>query len=215
MNVLIFIILTIYIFSRLFKVLGDTKYDSNEMGSPREWTIKDFTHNNRDSSPQTINIASKLEAEMLPKDRDICDEIRKYDPSFTAELFLQKTRNIFEFIMGSFNSSALEKIEEYVSKDVFNMFFKENNNRIEQQHKVDWTLVSFKNCDMVSIEQDQHFYIIKVHFITEQITAVYDKNSQSLIYGSPKNIIVVEDYWTFRKEKTLKSKMWKLISIGE
>lgn len=216
MNIIFLILLTAYIFSKLFKLLGDTKYDDSLNSESTGWYNKDTNIKDVQTEPkQIIEIASVVEAELHEDERSILDKIRETDSSFKAEEFIKKAKAAFEFILESFNSNKLKEIKEYLSDDVYQIFENEVNKRSKLNQRFSFTLVSIKNCQIVSISEKDSFVTIKVKYTSEQINVVYDKTNDFIIKGSKSNIVLVNDVWLFRKNIQSQSKQWQLVAIEE
>ncbi len=219
LDVILLIVLTIFIFSRLFKVLGDTKFD-NEQNVQEEEKSWNFAQPNNKGKPtqviQKIEIASAIEAELEANDRDAFELIRKkYDPLFTADKFLKGARTAFEMIVKSFNEGNLSILKELLLPDLQRIFEEEINNRLNAKQKYEVTLVSIKESKILNVTSVNDYVSIKVKFITEQIIVIRDLKSQLIVDGNEKKIKVISDIWTFAKDMKVKSKVWKLVAVHD
>ena len=219
LDVILLIALTVFIFSRLFKVLGDTKFDNENPGTKEQkyWDVGQNPSNQKQAQvTQKIEIASALEAELDEKDREVFELIRKkYDPLLTADKFLQGAKNAFEMIVKNFNEGNKGVLKELLATDLQSTFEDEIDKRLNSNQKYEVTLVSIKDTKIIGTTNLNDYITIKIKFITEQIIVIRDLKSTMIIDGNAKKIKVLSDTWTFGKDMKSKSKVWKLVAVHD
>lgn len=219
LDVILLIALTVFIFSRLFKVLGDTKFDSEHMGTKEQkyWDADQNSINPKQAQvTQRIEIASALEAELDEKDRELFELMReKYDPTLTADKFLKSATRAFEMIVKNFNEGNKGILKELLAPDLQRTFEEEIDKRLNSNQKYEVTLVSIKDPKIIETTNLNDYITIKIKFITEQIIVIRDLKTSMVIDGSTKKIKVFSDTWTFGKDMKSKSKVWKLVAVHD
>jgi len=214
-DIIFFAIIAAVIISRLFKALGDEKYDNDsntsnihilDVGGNEEFT------NSKKEMLQAIDLTTSLEAELNDGQRKILDQIRAYDISFSAEKFLEGAKSAFEMIVVAFTKHDKKTLQSLIDADVYKDFEFEIERAANNNQRHDTTLVSIDSCTILNIEKENNKAFITVKIKSEQITVVRAFDTNEIISGDPSKIKMVEDVWTFAKDIKSYSKMWTLVS---
>lgn len=218
-DIIIFALIAAFVVSRLFKVLGDTKYDREQSEETKKFyeEFKNDMQNDINSKKQIIqqiDIASAYEASLDAKHRNVFEENRKYHPTFTADEFLEGAKSAFEMILKAFSSHDKEALKFLLSNDVYEDFAAEIDRREQagQIHEV--TLVALDKADIVSATLEKSVANIEVKFSSEQINLIKDAKTKELLSGNPSKVVSIDDVWTFSKNIKSKDNVWKVIATG-
>ncbi len=216
LDIIFFAIIAAFIISRLFKALGDVQYDS-ENREESDTIFKDFVAANNEADLrkeiiQQIDIASALEAGLPENQRQVFEQIREYDITFTADQFVAGARAAFEMIIKAFSEHDKEMLRTLLSEEVYGDFEKEVERRIASNQKHEITVVAVKSCEILDAEIEKNLANISVKIVSEQISVIKSLNDDQLVGGNPSKINIVSDVWTFSKNIKSKSKMWQLVS---
>lgn len=218
-DIIVFAIIAAFVVSRLFKVLGDTKYDRDQSEETKKFYEEYRNEMASDISAkkeimQQINIASAYEASLDQNDRNLFEAIRKYRPTFTADEFIDGAKEAFEMILKAFSEHNREQLSYLLSMDVYSDFLTEIERReaAGQVHQV--TLVALDSAEIQSTELEKGVASIVVKFVSEQIHLIKDAKTKELLSGNPSKVTKVEDVWTFSKSIKSKDNVWKLVGTG-
>lgn len=218
-DIIIFALLAAFIISRLFKVLGDTKYDNEESKETKKFhdEYKNDMGNDigaKKEIMQQIDIASAYEASLSQENRNVFERIRKYKPTFTADEFIDGAKSAFEMVLKAFAEHDKESLKFLLSEDVYKDFESEIDRRIDagQIHSV--TLVALDSAEVLSAELENNIVIIVVKFVSEQIHLIKDAKTDDILSGNASKVQKIEDIWSFSKSLKSKDNAWKLIGTG-
>ena len=129
-------------------------------------------------------------------------QILDLDRSFSFHNFIQGAKEAFKIIVESYNNKKVKEIKHLVSTEVYDNFQKAvdvKNNDYETFN------ISSVNASILNIEVVKNFASIKVKFLSNQKVKLDNKI---------KNLENVKDIWTFKKDMTTNSLVWKLVEVG-
>ena len=218
-DIIIFALIAAFVVSRLFKVLGDTKYDREQSEETKKFyeEFRNDMQNDISSKKQIIqqiDIASAYEASLDANHRHVFEENRKYHPTFTADEFLEGAKSAFEMILKAFSSHDKETLQYLLSNDVYEDFAAEIDRREQagQTHEV--TLVALDDVQIVNATLEKSIATVEVQFVSEQVNLIKDLKTKELLSGNPSKVVSIEDVWTFSKNIKSKDNVWKVIATG-
>lgn len=180
----------------------------------------------------TVEPASKRRFEVIEggPDTDITDHVpedsesaralarmKSVDPDFSVGEFLQGARGAYEMILMAFESSDMDSILPFLSRDVFNSFDEVVQLREREGLRVDATFVGLRELDIVeaTFDEDTKDGEITVKFVGELTSVVRNASSGEVVEGDPNVIKRQKDVWTFRRDMSSDSPNWKLVATGE
>lgn len=216
LDLLIFAAIAIFIFSRLFKVLGDTRYENEISAEAKEY----FSHLKSELGEEAgkvavdIEIASGTEAGLSEEQRSVFDLLRHKDKTLTADKFLGGAKTAYEMLIKAFAEKDLETLGALLSEEVYKDFAAALQNETSSQVTHENAVVSFKRCEITDATIEKDVAFISVAFETEQVKAIKDALSGEIVSGSSTKIHLVTDEWTFAKDLKSSSKMWKVVATG-
>lgn len=143
--------------------------------------------------------------------------MKSIDPDFSVSDFLQGARGAYEMILMAFESSDMDSILPFLSRDVFNSFDEVVQLREREGLRVDATFVGLRELDIVeaTFDEDSKDGEITVKFVGELTSVVRNASSGEVIEGDPNVIKRQKDVWTFRRDMSSDSPNWKLVATGE
>lgn len=227
LNILLLAIALI-VFWRLRSVLGTRTGTEKPRLTPIERRNTDVTAN-QDSDTTIIDIprkpsSSDLESGTEGSQRDwsgfaepgtqlatSLSDIASEDPAFNPAAFLDGAKLAYEAIVEAFAKGDKSALKTLLSKDVLDDFARVIERREMAGHRVDMNFVGIERARILSAKLEGRNAFITVEFISELITATYDKSGQ-LIDGNPKQISRVTDVWTFERDVTSRNPNWKLVA---
>lgn len=139
------------------------------------------------------------------------------DPEFSVDEFLQGARGAYEMILMAFESSDLDPILPFLSRDVFNSFDEVVQLREKEGLRVDATFVGLRELSIVDAVFDENTKEgeITIKFVGELTSVVRKSDSGEVVEGDPNEIKRQKDVWTFARDMSSDSPNWKLVATGE
>ena len=129
-------------------------------------------------------------------------QILKLDKNFDFISFVQGAKEAFRIIVEAFNNKRIEEIKHLVSLEVYENFQKAIN--IKNNKNNSFNITSVK-ASILNIEVVKNYANIKVKFLS---------NQKEKLDNKIKKLDNVKDIWTFEKDMTEDSLIWKLVEVG-
>ena len=128
-------------------------------------------------------------------------QILDLDKSFSFHTFIQGAKEAFKIIVESYNNKKVKEIRHLVSTEVYVNFQK----AVDIKNNYESFNISAVNASILNIEVVKNYARIKVKFLSSQKVKLDSKT---------KKLENVEDIWTFEKDMTTNSLIWKLVEVG-
>ena len=143
--------------------------------------------------------------------------MKAVDPDFSVGEFLQGARGAYEMILMAFESSDMDSILPFLSRDVFNSFDEVVQLREREGLRVDATFVGLRELELVeaSFDEESREGEITVKFVGELTSVVRKADTGEVVEGDPNQIKRQKDIWTFARDMSSDSPNWKLVATGE
>ena len=209
--------IAVFLILRLRAVLGSRDgYEQNTL--PRQGNGPDATTKPRleviEGGPDTDITDHVPEGSEMAK---ALAEMKATDPDFSVDEFLQGARGAYEMILMAFESSDLDSILPFLSRDVFNSFDEVVQLREREGLKVEATFVGLRELNIVDavFNEDTKEGEITVKFVGELTSVVRKADSGEVVEGDPNVIKRQKDVWTFARDMSSDSPNWKLVATGE
>jgi len=220
-DIILFAALAVYVGIKLFNSLGNKDYDDQ---------IKPSSHttgNNVVQFPEglkqhvtdvkfeevTENYA-ELEKKHGPEIASQIKKIRRLDPSFTESSFLTGASKAFEIILEAFANDDKLTLRKLLSKDLYNSFTDEIENRKKSGTTYENTLVSILASNIKSIALERKYAKIVVEIVSEQINLIRDKKGD-IVDGNPSTVNKISELWTFARNLSSSNPNWELVATGD
>ena len=129
-------------------------------------------------------------------------QILDLDKSFSFHNFIQGAKEAFKLIVEAFNNNKVHDIKHLVSTEVYENFekaidVKNNSNKVFN--------ISSVKASILNIEVVKNYANIKVRFLSNQKITLNNKTQK---------LENIKDIWTFEKDMTTDSLVWKLVEVG-
>ncbi len=138
-------------------------------------------------------------------------ELKDVDSSFSPEKFLQGSKMAYEMIVTAFADGDKKTLKNLLSREVFDGFASVIKQRQEEGLVVQSTFVGVDNAKINAAETNKKSANLTVRFVSQIITATYDKD-ENLVEGDSKEIVEVIDLWTFSRDMRSRDPNWKLVA---
>ena len=129
-------------------------------------------------------------------------QILDLDKNFSFYNFIQGAKEAFKIIVEAFNNKKVEEIKHLVSTEVYDNFQKAID--VKNNNYKSFNISSVK-ASILNIEVVKNCANIKVKFLSSQKITL---NNQT------KSLDNIKDIWTFEKDMTTNSLIWKLVEVG-
>ena len=139
------------------------------------------------------------------------EKIRKLNPDFRVTEFLSGAKMAFDMVLVAFEKGDKSTLKQLLSSNVYQQFDAALDDRDKSDEREEITLVSIGDIKPVSIDVVKNKVVIKTTIISEQMIVVKNKDGE-VIGGDAKNIITVEDEWSFEKDVKSPNPNWKIIA---
>ena len=130
-------------------------------------------------------------------------QILDLDKNFSFQNFIQGAKEAFKMIVEAFNNKKVEEIKHLVSTEVYDNFQKAIDVKYNNYETFN---ISSVKASILNIEVVKNYANIKVKFLSSQKVTLNNKI---------KNLENIKDIWTFEKDMTTNSLVWKLVEVGK
>lgn len=209
-EILLFAVLSVYLFYRLWSVLGTRTGNEKQ----RQWVKPDSSENDnviilpqKKISSSDENKSAVQESELKYQDEEKL--IQKHIADFSIERFEKGSRNAFRAVVQAFAAANTEKLNSLVGEKVYKSFEK----AIKARQKLGNALgIEIKNIEsevsVVQVDSDQAK--IAVRFTSDQL--ITTKNNAGEIIENAEGLTNrMVDIWTFAKEFKSQGPIWLLV----
>lgn len=125
--------------------------------------------------------------------------IAKQDAALDPDAFIKGAGAAYEMIVSAFANGDRKTLKDLLTREVYDGFVDAMTEREKRGEKVDQQFVGIKRADIVEAELKGGTAYITVRFVSELLTAIYDK-AGAVISGDPQKISDVTDIWTFSRD---------------
>ena len=219
-DILILAMIAVFIINRLKNALGKKTGNENDI-------VEKFTQRKppfKESDPDTIsekNIGSKnnkVKLHNLHNDKKINDSINniiRIDENFEINSFLDGAKKAFEYILTQYSKNDLNSLKKLVSKDIFNAFENQINQRNKKSETLEITVISVKEPKIINVSiEKKSTAVFKLKFDSDQVQITKDKDDK-VVEGDSNQILSIIENWTFSKNLDSNDPNWTLEKIEE
>lgn len=140
--------------------------------------------------------------------------IRKADPSFSPQSFVDGVRVAYEMIVTAFANGDKNGLRALLSKDVYEGFSQAIDARKKNGESVRFTFVGIDKAEIVDAEMQDADELVTMRIVSEIISATYDSD-EKLVDGDPEAIAEITDIWTFSRNSRSRDPNWKLVATQD
>ena len=184
-DIILFAVIAAVLATNLYRVLGK-----------RTISDKKLFKNKAKENEIKDSIFSEQDMEYSQK------QLLDLDNNFSFHNFIQGAKEAFKIIVEAFNNNKVEEIKHLVSTEVYDNFQKAidvKNNNYETFN------ISSVKASILNIKVVKNYANIKVKFLSSQKVTLNNKIQ---------NLEDIKDIWTFEKDMTTNSLVWKLVEVG-
>lgn len=206
-EILLFAVLSIYLFYRLWSVLGTRTGHEKQ----RQWMRPENNDDNviiltPKESPQVTIEESEPKAEPFAKQ---LKTIQKSIKDFSLVRFEKGATNAFSAVINAFAQGDVERLEQLVAPKVLKSFQTAIKTRAKQKETMNIEL-KHAEAEIEGIVVKESIAQILVRFTSDQIVTVVNKAGE-IIENTNQLTNRMIDRWTFEKKLNDKSLVWLLV----
>ncbi|PZF77434.1 calcium-binding protein [Aestuariivirga litoralis] len=139
------------------------------------------------------------------------ERIAGTDPAFSPRGFVEGAKLAYEMIIDAFAKGDKAALKNLLSKEVFDGFSRAIDGRTSYGQRVESRFVGIDKATILQADLTGRKASITVEFVSELISATYDKAGQ-VVDGNPSEIRQVTDVWTFERDVGSRDPNWKLVA---
>lgn len=212
-DIVIYAIIAILIFARLWSVLGQNGNEDHERPNPfapRPPSTSDIPP----TLEGTAQIATPLLLQPMRHAPDSLagglEQIRNADPSFNEKQFLQGARDAFTLILNDFAKGDLAESARLLGPTVLPHFREAIEKRRTAGHVMEHKLSSIREAECVAAKLDNGHANIVVRFVSAQESVMRD-SAGKIVEGTAGKLEELTDLWTFSRDTASADPNWVLI----
>lgn len=139
--------------------------------------------------------------------------IRRVDPSFDPERFLDGAKMAFEMILTAFAKGEEKTLEPLLAPTVFESFAADIRRRKEAGETRETTLAGIRSARIHEARLDGREARVTVLIVSDQTNVTRDR-AGTVIDGDPKAAETVSDLWTFARDTRTRDPNWQLVETA-
>jgi predicted lipid-binding transport protein (Tim44 family) len=139
--------------------------------------------------------------------------IKRADPRFDLDHFLQGARAAFAMIVEAFAKGDKAALRPLLADEVFAQFAGAIDAREQAGRALSTELVATRSAEMADAGMVGTKARVTVRFTSEQINLVRD-GAGEVVEGDPRQIDTVVDLWTFERDTRSRDPNWQLVETG-
>ena len=198
LDIIILGLLALFLGFRLKNLLGDRSGYGEDVNNLDTYDEKKPNNNN------VIDLnKKKISGEGL-------EVLKKGDPNFSEEEFLNGAKQAFIIIIEAFVDSDVEKLKPLIDYELLKSFTKSISEREARQEKQFVDIISIIKLDIVNISLNDNVASISIKIESEQIKYTIDKNDK-IIDGNKDISEIIKDKWVLERDISSNDPNWKLV----
>jgi predicted lipid-binding transport protein (Tim44 family) len=215
---IVFLVLAVVIFLRLRSVLG--RRNGHERPPTDIYRPSPRTANNEDNvvplpgrnTPAETASAEAMDEEepATPLEKDLRD-IRRADPSFNPDEFVEGAKMAYEMIVSAFAAGDRKSLKPLLARDVFDGFVSVIADRESRNETVESNFIGINKAEITEAALEGRTATITVRFVSELVSSTRNE-AGAIVDGDPTEVMTVTDIWAFARDVTSRDPNWKLVS---
>ncbi len=139
--------------------------------------------------------------------------IRRVDPSFDPDGFLEGAKMAFEMIVTAFAKGDEKTLEPLLAPNVFESFAADIRRRREAGETRETTVSGIRQARIEQARLEGREARVTVLIVSDQINVTRDREG-NVIDGDPKAPEAVSDLWTFARDTRSRDPNWQLVETA-
>ena len=199
LDIIILGLLALFLGFRLKNLLGDRSGYGEDVNK-----LETYNETKLDNNNNVINLnKKKISGEGL-------ETLKKVDPNFSEEEFLDGAKQAFKIIIEAFVDSDIEKLKPLIDYELLKSFTKSISEREARQEKQFVDIISINKLDIINISLVDNIASISIKIESEQIKYTINKNDK-IIDGNKEVSEIIKDKWVLERDTSSNNPNWKLV----
>jgi len=148
--------------------------------------------------------------------REAFTAMRRVEPDFDVEGFLQGARSAYEMILMAYEEGDRSTLRDLLAPDVFRAFESVIDERESQGLTVEARFIGVRDLrvESAAFDHETNEADVALRFVGELITAVRDTENR-IVEGDPNEVRRQTDVWTFSRVMGAPNPNWLLTATGD
>ena len=205
-DILIFAAIALFLIFRLRSILGNR--DGFEQKRPEQSAFDATVQTENDNSaPKKI---VPLRANNAVANGEGLEAVRRADPSFKDDDFMQGAAGAFSLILQAFADGDLATLRRLLAFELYEEFASSVHTRNKEGDQLAITVQSIDDVQLVDASVKDFIASVTVKFVSQQSRVVTDKDGQ-VIDDESEEQATITDLWVFERDTQLNDPNWKLV----
>jgi predicted lipid-binding transport protein (Tim44 family) len=141
------------------------------------------------------------------------EEIRRFDPSFNTEKFLETAEDLFFRIQAAWMNRSLDGVENLLTREMRDYFSGEFARMKQQQVVNHLENIAVRKVEAAEVWQEAGRDYITVLFSANLLDYTVDDNTGKVVNGDKLNPVKFQEFWTFSCD--IGDRSWQLAGINQ
>ena len=205
-DILIFAAIALFLIFRLRSILGNR--DGFEQKRPEQSAFDATVQTENDNSaPKKI---VPLRANNAVANGEGLEAVRRADPSFKDDDFMQGATGAFSLILQAFADGDLATLRRLLAFELYEEFASSVHTRNKEGDQLAITVQSIDDVQLIDATVKDFIASVTVKFVSQQSRVVTDKDGQ-VIDDESEEQATITDIWVFERDTQLNDPNWKLV----
>jgi len=202
-DIIIFAVVALLLFLRLFLVLGQKKGKAGEDITIIKSKDANYTNNSLTDFEVEVNGTTNLEA-----------KIKIFDPNFSKESFVKYAEEQFKKIFNAYSRGDNHELSKMINIDILKKFAYSMSMIEENKCTHNLQIIKSEPPQIESINIVGNIAEIKVKFIAELICSIANSKGQ-ILAGHDSKVERLNQIWTFSRELKFEDSPWIVTSMPD
>jgi predicted lipid-binding transport protein (Tim44 family) len=203
-DILIFAVIALFLIFRLRSILGGREGFEKPQPKSKPQSAKDNVINFKDQSSVT---------EPIMLNGSGLKDLRKMDPSFKEDEFLDGAKAAFSLILGAFAEGNVGELRRYLGFDLYEEFSGAIHQRNSAGEILKIDVEKVKDVQLLDSEIIEGIATVSVKYVTVQSRTLTDA-SDNIIDEDSVSSETIEDIWVFERDIRSSDPNWRLVETG-
>lgn len=201
-----------FLILRLRALLGRSSHDEPSRAEPGT-RLGDLQERIPASAGDVERLPSKAERALNenPHLRQALVGIRRIDPSFDLDAFLEGARGFYSLVLEAFWAGDREQLRPFLSEDVLSDFDAAIRAREEAGETIEGRIVDIEQIKITDIRLTGSHAEIDVRYEAELVAITRDREGR-IIAGNPSDTVRAIDIWTLERDLASGDPNWSLVA---
>lgn len=204
-DIIFLTVLVVFIFTRLFTVLGTKDDDDGVVINMSGEESK------KEDSRKVAEAVSEDGKYLVYAQKKGETAEKKETDSFNKEAFLKGACQVFEMTLKAFSEGNLTAVKDLLSKKVYKAFSEALDLRKEKNMTSEVDFICFDKKEVKDVKYLEDKVKVIVEFISEQINILRDADG-NVVEGDENFVQKITDVWTFERLINANNSNWLLVS---